>query len=95
LRREMREEACATVIGARLLGYTRGACLEGHDAGRVLVRSIWRADVALEPWQPTFEMRQRRCVRPTSVITTIGITTNPFGPFVRRALHEADIPGLV
>jgi hypothetical protein len=45
LRREMDEKACATVVGARLLGFTRGQCVAGPERGLVLVRSVWRADV--------------------------------------------------
>jgi len=52
LRREMREEACATVQQARLLGFCRSACVAGPQAGQVLVRSVWRATVALAPWEP-------------------------------------------
>jgi ADP-ribose pyrophosphatase YjhB (NUDIX family) len=62
LRREVREEACATVTGARLLGFTRGECLRGHEAGLVLVRAHWRAEVRLDPWQPRHEMVGRRLV---------------------------------
>jgi hypothetical protein len=36
LRREMDEEACATVTGARLLGFTHGRCLTGPERGTVL-----------------------------------------------------------
>ena len=39
LRREMLEKACAMVVSARLLGFTRGACIAGPERGRVLVRS--------------------------------------------------------
>jgi ADP-ribose pyrophosphatase YjhB (NUDIX family) len=60
LHREMREEACAVVTGATLLGYGRGQCLRGHEAGLVLVRSLWRAEVNLLPWEPEFEMADRR-----------------------------------
>ncbi|MBO0809299.1 MAG: NUDIX domain-containing protein, partial [Actinobacteria bacterium] len=60
LRREMLEEACATVTSARLLGFTRGACLTGPEQGRVLVRSMWRADVRLAPWEPRYEIPHRR-----------------------------------
>ena len=40
LRREMLEEACATVVHARLLGFCRGACVAGPQAGQILVRSL-------------------------------------------------------
>jgi ADP-ribose pyrophosphatase YjhB (NUDIX family) len=40
LRRELGEEACAAVVGARLLGFTRGQCVSGPEQGLVLVRSV-------------------------------------------------------
>jgi 8-oxo-dGTP pyrophosphatase MutT (NUDIX family) len=52
LRREVREEACATVVRARLLGVARGEYVAGPQSGAVLVRSIWRADVTVDPWDP-------------------------------------------
>lgn len=48
LRREMREEACVEVLAPRLLGYSRGECVQGHELGLVLVRSFWRADVRID-----------------------------------------------
>ena len=60
--REVLEEACARVIDARLLGFCRSACLSGPEQGRVLVRSIWQAEVELMPWQPSFEIRHRRAL---------------------------------
>lgn len=47
LRREMREEACVEVREAKLLGFSRGECIRGHEKGLVLVRSIWLAKVEL------------------------------------------------
>ncbi|HEX9352624.1 MAG TPA: NUDIX domain-containing protein [Streptosporangiaceae bacterium] len=67
LRREMDEEACATVTGARLLGFTRGQCRTGPESGRVLVRSVWRAEVELRPWEARFEIADRRVVAPAAV----------------------------
>ena len=49
LRREVAEEACAVVERATLLGFTRGECLRGPQEGLVLVRSMWRAEVRLQP----------------------------------------------
>src|SRR6266536_4768882 len=60
LRREVGEEACAVVERARLLGFTRGVCVGGPEEGLVLVRSMWRAEVRLEPWAPRFEIAHRR-----------------------------------
>ncbi len=62
LYREMREEACVEVIDARLLGFSRSVCTQGHEKGLVLVRSFWRAEVELGPWQPQFEIPYRRIV---------------------------------
>ena len=45
LRREVREEACAVVTGARLLGFSRGHRLDGDQKGVSRVRSIWLAPV--------------------------------------------------
>ena len=62
LRREVREEACVEVLTARLLGYTRGKCVQGHEQGLVLVRSVWRADVRILAWEPEFEIEHRLVV---------------------------------
>jgi hypothetical protein len=91
LRREMLEEACATVLEARLLGFTRGACVAGPEAGRVLVRSVWRAEVELSAWQPRFEIPYRRVVPAAGVIEHLALDTQPFAPIIRCALHEASI----
>ncbi len=91
LRREMREEACATVLRARLLGFSRGACVAGPEKGLVLVRSVWRAEVELGPWEPRFEIRHRRVVAAAQVMQHLTITTHPSAPIIRRTLHEAGI----
>ena len=88
LRREMLEEACATVVDARLLGFYRSACLSGPERGRVLVRSFWRADVVLADWQPRFEISHRRTVPAGDVISQL---PSPFLPFFRRALIDAGL----
>ncbi|WP_221762140.1 NUDIX hydrolase [Nonomuraea sp. WAC 01424] len=62
LGREMLEEACVTVIGSRLLGYSRSECVRGRELGLVLIRSYWRAEVRLEEWAPEFEIQHRRLV---------------------------------
>jgi 8-oxo-dGTP pyrophosphatase MutT (NUDIX family) len=91
LRREMLEEACATALEARLLGFTRGACVAGPEAGRMLVRSVWRAQVKLSAWQPRFEMPYRRVVPAADVIEHLALDTQPFAPIICRALHESSI----
>jgi ADP-ribose pyrophosphatase YjhB (NUDIX family) len=89
LHREMLEEACATVVSARLLGFNRGECVAGPEQGRVLVRSIWRADVELAPWDPQFEIPHRRVVPPGQAWTELG--GHPFAAFIRRELLEAGL----
>jgi ADP-ribose pyrophosphatase YjhB (NUDIX family) len=89
LRREMLEEACATVVTARLLGFVRGECVAGAERGRTLVRSIWRADVSLEPWDPQFEIPHRRVAAPAEAWAHFA--THPFGSFIRRELLEAGV----
>ena len=90
LLREMHEEACATVVGARLLGFSRGICVAGHEQGLVLVRSLWRADVQLAPWEPRFEIPHRRVV-PEADVWDLLVTAHRDGsaPILIRAFHEA------
>lgn len=89
LRREMDEEACATVVRARLLGFTRGQCVSGPELGLVLVRSMWRADVELFPCQARFEIAARRIVAPAEVEEALSLSSQPFAAFIRRELAEA------
>ena len=91
LRREMLEEACATVLEATLLGFTRGACVQGPETGRVLVRSVWRAEVELAPWQPRFEIPHRRVVAAADVMGELVLGDHAFAPIIRRELQEASI----
>ncbi|MGW5363331.1 NUDIX hydrolase [Actinopolymorpha pittospori] len=93
LRREMLEEACAIVVQARLLGFTRGTCIAGQHKGAVLVRALWRADVELSPWEPKFEIPHRRLVDAEHVADHLAVSAHPFAPIIRRTLHEAAVPG--
>jgi 8-oxo-dGTP pyrophosphatase MutT (NUDIX family) len=88
LRREMLEEACAVVTEARLLGFCRGRCVEGAEAGLVLVRSIWMAKVEILDWRPQFEMKFRCVVPPREAMNRVpGI----YEPIWRRALIEGGL----
>jgi ADP-ribose pyrophosphatase YjhB (NUDIX family) len=89
LRREMAEEACATVVRARLLGFTRGQCVAGPEHGRVLVRSAWRADVELRPWEARFEIADRRVIAASEVEDALSLGSHPFAALIRRELAEA------
>jgi len=91
LRREMDEEACATVVSTRLLGFTRGQCVAGPECGRVLVRSVWRADVQLRPWEARFEIAERRVVAPGAAEDALSLGSQPFAAFIRRELQEAAV----
>jgi hypothetical protein len=95
LRREVREEACAAVTSATLLGFSRGACLRGPEQGLVLVRSLWRAEVRLEAWQPRFEIAHRRLVPADDALGQIFRQPRfPDGlrPLYRRIFAEAGLP---
>jgi ADP-ribose pyrophosphatase YjhB (NUDIX family) len=91
LHREVAEEACATVTGQRLLGYSRGACVRGHQDGLVLVRAWWRAEVTLRPWRPAFETTGRRLVPAGQAWSAIWIEDG-HEPMYRRIFAEADQP---
>jgi ADP-ribose pyrophosphatase YjhB (NUDIX family) len=91
LRREMLEEACATVLSTRLLGFTRGECVAGAERGLVLVRSMWRAEVELGRWEPQFEIRHRQVIPATDIALQRILATDPFAPIIRRSLNEAAI----
>jgi hypothetical protein len=82
------EEACCEVQDATLLGYTKGHCLAGHEAGLVIIRSIWRASVAVLPWNPEHEMLDRLLLPPQLAMERID--PNPWIPqLLRRAFYEA------
>lgn len=88
LRRELREEACATIVEARLLGFCRSRCIAGAEAGLVLVRSFWRAQVMLDTWEPKFEIAHRQVVPATDSLPRL---LPVFEPIYRRALTEAAV----
>ena len=87
----MLEEACAVVRTARLLGFTRGRCIRGHEEGLVLVRAIWRADVELQPWDPQFEIPERRVVPVADLLSHLAVGGEGFLPVWRRAMVEAGL----
>jgi ADP-ribose pyrophosphatase YjhB (NUDIX family) len=88
LRREVLEEACCNVREVRLLGFCRSACLSGPEKGLVLVRSVWRAEVDLLPWEPRFEIAHRRVVPTDELLSNLWME-NGFEPIYHRALREA------
>ena len=55
LEREVLEEACASVEEATLLGFVKMVCVRGPSEGVALVRSLWRARVSLNLWEPRHE----------------------------------------
>ena len=89
LHREMDEEACAMVVAARLLGFTRRQCVAGPERGLVLVRSVWRADVELRPSEARFEIADRRVVAPAAIEDALTLGSHPFAAIIRRELQEA------
>jgi 8-oxo-dGTP pyrophosphatase MutT (NUDIX family) len=91
-RREVREEARAPVVEARFLGSALSEYI-AEPSGTVLVRSIWPADVTLDPWDPRHDIPFRRVVAPADVAGALDLAKHPFAPIVRRALHEARVAG--
>ena len=73
LDREVFEEACVRVEDATLLGFSRGECTRGPEEGLVLVRSLWRATVSVEPWDPHHEKTGRLFVPPDTVHAQIDV----------------------
>jgi ADP-ribose pyrophosphatase YjhB (NUDIX family) len=86
LRREVFEEACAVVTDARLLGYTRGRCVEGPAKGPARVRSMWLARVTLEDWLPECEIRHRKLV---SFEQCVSVILPEYARLWRRVFHDA------
>lgn len=92
LRREMMEEGCASVITARLLGFGRSQCVRGVQEGLVIVRSMWRAEVALLPWEPRFEIPERLVVPADQIRDSLAYPkTKGMARFTARMLNEAGI----
>ena len=71
LDREVLEEACAVVEDATLLGFVRVASIRGAEEGRVRVRSLWCADVSLDPWEPRHEITARLVVPPDEALERV------------------------
>ncbi len=88
LRREVLEEACATVVDAGPLGFCRSVCIVGPEEGLVIVRSFWRVQVILGAWAPQFEVSHRRVVPAAEVLSHLSPV---FMPIYRRALNEAGV----
>ena len=83
---------CVTVRGNVVLVSTDGSRwgwrLSGHEEGLVLVRSIWRAEVALLPWQPEHEIPFRRMVPARDLARHLWIEDGA-APIYSRAAREA------
>ncbi len=90
LRREVLEETCSVVTGARLLGFCRAVCLSGPENGLVLVRSAWRAEVEVMPCKPRFETAHRRVVPMGDLLSYLWMEDG-FEPIYYRALSEAGL----
>ena len=86
--REVLEEACASVEEATLLGFARGKCIRGEEEGLVLVRSLWRAEVTLLPWEPQHETTDRMVVPLDEALAHLKIPDD-HRPIVQRWLDEA------
>lgn len=87
LDREVREEACAEVEDAVLLGFSRGECVQGTQVGTILIRSLWRASVRLLPWEPRHEITERRLIALDELAQTPVGGVPPW--FLERWVREA------
>ena len=94
LEREVLEEACAVVDDATLLGFVRVACVEGPEEGRVSVRSLWCADVSLEPWEPRHETTARMVVPPAEALERVGFGGDHRPIYVRWFRDALAVKGL-
>ena len=77
LDREVLEEACAVVEDATLLGFWRVEWVRGRDRGQAFVRSLWCADVKLEPWEPRHETTGRLVVPADKALGKVGRGSKP------------------
>jgi ADP-ribose pyrophosphatase YjhB (NUDIX family) len=91
MRREVWEEACATVTDARMLGFIHAVCHSGHEEGLVLVRSQWRAEVELGDWKPEFEVSHRRVVPVSEWRDNISMDDARWMPIFERFFAEAEL----
>ncbi|XSG73654.1 NUDIX hydrolase [Herpetosiphon llansteffanensis] len=88
LQRELAEEACALVQSASLLGFCQSQCLNGAEQGLILVRAFWLAQVAIQPWQPQFEMIERRIIDLSEIW---GYLPHAYLPVYRHVLQVASL----
>ena len=88
LDREVMEEACAVVEDATLLGFIRVASTGGPEKGRVLIRSLWCADVSLDPWEPRHETTARLVVPPDEALERVAFGGD-HRPIYERWFHDA------
>ena len=92
MKREVLEEACATVEEASLLGFSKGVCVKGPEEGLVLIRSLWRANVSIQDWKPQYEIGFRLLVPSEKALEKLLSTESfPDGlkPIYRRWFYEA------
>ncbi len=88
LRREVAEEACAHVQTTQLLGFCQSHCIAGAEQGLVLVRAFWLTQVEVQPWQPQFEMRERRMLEPAKIWAYLPAD---YVPIYRHVLQVAQL----
>jgi 8-oxo-dGTP pyrophosphatase MutT (NUDIX family) len=91
LAREMREEACVEILDAKLLGFARSECVQGHEQGLVLVRSYWFAQVLIGAWKPQFEIVHRKVVPAVEATTFVRDPDAVATRISMRALAEAGL----
>jgi hypothetical protein len=55
----------------------------------VLVRSVWRAEVELRPWEARFEIADRRVVTPAAVEEALSLGSHPFAAIIRSRARRS------
>jgi ADP-ribose pyrophosphatase YjhB (NUDIX family) len=81
--REVSEEACSTVLEAKLRGFCK---TRNESEGTIRVRSFWKAIVRVDDWNPTHEIESRLIIEPKM---SLAYLSEVHKPITVRAMIEA------
>lgn len=85
--REVLEEAQADVTAYRLIGYARSEAIEGPEKGKVLVRDMYVARVALREWAgPNDEIVERLVIPLDDLVLVMGADWPGLDAFTLRLM---------
>ena len=89
--REVREEACATVVAHRLVGYQRAYELGPDGVVDDFAQAKFVARVDLDPWEPRHETCERRLLDLDGLSSWLSKSWSPIGrQWVQRAVSRRD-----